>query len=375
MLHLLTVLFFAAVIVEARNEMIIHGWVDEPDGRGTWSILWTCLTTIFICTWSALHLNVPEEHSTWLLYDRKIVWMLLAVIAPEVLLHDAMYAYLGARSLRKDLLLHGGEEWTLTHTQFVYAQGFYTRASHKEAPSSKLLDLVRSGRVTGPPISEDELSSRGKSDVVVKMIAILQITWFGLQTLVRAIQHYQITPLEILTTAFIFCSLFIYRLYWNKTQGVDYPTLVHVRGATPVSKDAEVQASSASRIIESSKTNQDNWDWAEIFFFLSACAFGVIHCLAWTSSFPTPAERLAWRICSLAMTALPILMLMFVPLSRTPGIILSERTIDYVLRALFTYYAIGRITIIVLSLMALRALPANAFQTVDWNNYLPHFAA
>ena len=38
-------------------------------------------------------------------------------------------------------------------------------------------------------------------------------------------------------------------------------------------------------------------------------------------------------------------------------------------------YVIGRITIIVLAFMSLRALPADAFQTVDWNNYIPHFAA
>ena len=38
-------------------------------------------------------------------------------------------------------------------------------------------------------------------------------------------------------------------------------------------------------------------------------------------------------------------------------------------------YIVGRIAIIVLAFMSLRALPADAFQTVDWNNYFPHFAA
>ena len=38
-------------------------------------------------------------------------------------------------------------------------------------------------------------------------------------------------------------------------------------------------------------------------------------------------------------------------------------------------YIIGRAVLIVLAFMALRASPADAFQTVGWNRYLPRFAA
>lgn len=55
-------LFIAAwtSLAQARNETIVHGWQPEPSGRGTWSIVWSCLTTILLCTWSALHLPVPD---------------------------------------------------------------------------------------------------------------------------------------------------------------------------------------------------------------------------------------------------------------------------------------------------------------------------
>jgi hypothetical protein len=39
--------------------------------------------------------------------------------------------------------------------------------------------------------------------------------------------------------------------------------------------------------------------------------FGALHCLAWNYHFPTLAEHLLWRICSILMAALPIL---FIPL-------------------------------------------------------------
>ena len=36
-------------------------WRPEPDVRGTFSILSSCLITLGLCAWSALHLNVPES--------------------------------------------------------------------------------------------------------------------------------------------------------------------------------------------------------------------------------------------------------------------------------------------------------------------------
>ena len=59
---LLVGLVVAACIgrAQARNDTIIHGWQAEPSGRGTWSIVWKCVVTVLLCTWSALHLEVPN---------------------------------------------------------------------------------------------------------------------------------------------------------------------------------------------------------------------------------------------------------------------------------------------------------------------------
>ncbi|KAF1355436.1 hypothetical protein BDV97DRAFT_345548 [Delphinella strobiligena] len=35
-------------------------WHPEPDYRGTFGILSLCLTTMFLCIWTAVHLNIPE---------------------------------------------------------------------------------------------------------------------------------------------------------------------------------------------------------------------------------------------------------------------------------------------------------------------------
>lgn len=59
-------------------------WEGEGSGRGTWTIFSTCVVTLILCVWTAVHLNVPQyghaESRVW----RKIGMMLMALYGPEV---------------------------------------------------------------------------------------------------------------------------------------------------------------------------------------------------------------------------------------------------------------------------------------------------
>ena len=388
------------VNVQARNETLTHGWMPEPQGRGTWSILWSCLATIFICTWSALHLDVPKHHGVWYLLFRKLGWMLIASTAPEVVLFNTADNFFEARDLSNYLVKQGNPKWTLTQTQFVFAGGFWIRTlrdERSECYPDQLRTFIENGDLDGPSISEEELRARGKSDWVVKLIAILQIIWFGVQTLVRAIQHYQITALEIMTVAFVFCSVFIYGFSLYQPQDVEYPVILEMRNAAlatdkTTSKQDSDKPNHAGEgakppVLSPRPGNMRSGlpskyvpGWAAqvvpgILFGLFACAFGAIHCLAWNSPFPNSKERLAWRICSVTTTALPALVALLLP----PALMIEGDRMEYLstvsLALVAVLYIIGRATIIVLAFMTLRALPADAFQTVNWSIYLPHFAA
>ena len=297
-----------------------------------------------------------------------------------------------------------------------------------------------------PPISEDELKSRGKSDWVIKLIAVLQITWFVVQALFRAIQGYQTTPLEIMTVAFVLCTIFIYACSMNQPQGIEYPVILEI-GSNPAITDEDLQqpileplnlirrprasadmeeksdsspSTLATRTLDyalpnfasgeeeiaspsiehrrqdparTSPTDSRTFNFFSLgqlressryvakpyfqkvpatLFGLFACGFGVLHSLGWNSPFPTTQEKLAWRICSAVTTGLPaVAVMLLLVIFRFARDIKFERAAAIML----VPYVIGRITIIVLAFMALRALPADAFQTVDWNQYFPHFAA
>src|SRR5450432_3954307 len=76
-------------------------FVGSPDSRGTLDILWSSLFTIFACTWTIQHLNVPEQREghdrgrkgdlKWTLKGvyTSVKWMLLTMVAPEFVIGKA----------------------------------------------------------------------------------------------------------------------------------------------------------------------------------------------------------------------------------------------------------------------------------------------
>ncbi|KAJ7119939.1 hypothetical protein C8R43DRAFT_900818 [Mycena crocata] len=59
---------------------------DINDCRRLFDIIWGCLATIFACTWVSVHPNVPPPSQSCLaLFWRRLKLMLVAVIAPELM--------------------------------------------------------------------------------------------------------------------------------------------------------------------------------------------------------------------------------------------------------------------------------------------------
>lgn len=381
----------------------LHGWVPEPDGRGTWSILWGCLATISICIWSALHLNVPKPQHSWSsLVVRKVMWMLAAATAPEYILWTSANDYFRARkTLRYLTLKQKQQDWTMTHMLFAFAGGFWVRTPNgqeSKCDPKQLRDLIINVGIEGPPISQDELKSRAKADWAVKLIAILQILWFLVQILARATQHYHTTSLEILTVAFVFCSIFIYAFSFRKPQDVEFPVFIEIPDtlhdiAEPnLARDSNESGTMLNNVAHA---NPDHSTKKEDFgpdeagklplraLLLLGCVFGAIHCLAWNSPFPTSQERLAWRICSAATVAIPglvflaltfyVLIIVCISIFGDAGLFLTGALVQVIYHSVGLAYILGRITLVILAFIGLRTLPADAFRTVDWNKYFPHF--
>lgn len=129
----------------------VVGWVAGPTERGTLSLVWSCLITIFACTWTVLHLNVPgyyDKPRTIVL--RKLKWMVINMLFPEFILSKAICdlrlalhellefdAYL--REHKKDMT------WTIEHHSGleVYGIEWSWKVETLSGWSSVLFDIFR----------------------------------------------------------------------------------------------------------------------------------------------------------------------------------------------------------------------------------------
>jgi hypothetical protein len=88
---------------------------DCGDCRTLLSIIWSCITTILLCTWVAIHPNVPEPvdtrdmgfwrkraHQLSCFFNDKMVMFICALLVPEYILAWAIRQFLMARKIAKE---------------------------------------------------------------------------------------------------------------------------------------------------------------------------------------------------------------------------------------------------------------------------------
>lgn len=78
------------------------GWQSDPNGRGTFTLVSSCLLTLVICVYSAMHLNVPPHGESTLNYwMRTIRWGFWGIFGPELVVFVAWKQFLSAKAIEK----------------------------------------------------------------------------------------------------------------------------------------------------------------------------------------------------------------------------------------------------------------------------------
>lgn len=157
-----------------------RGWVGGPDERGTLDIVWTCVSTLFICLWSMLHLNIPSQKDTfWNIFWRKARWLLLGVVAPEVPMLFAAGQWASAKRSVKAMRDIGfdEEEWSLEHAYYADSGGFELRTAEREAipiTAKQVHYLIEHNIITLPRVTKKEIWDKSNADKVAKFLACFQ---------------------------------------------------------------------------------------------------------------------------------------------------------------------------------------------------------
>jgi hypothetical protein len=68
--------------------------------RSVNDIVISCLATIFACTWSAVHPNIPAvTDSAWTCFKRRVTITIGALLAPELMTYWAMNQRMAAKNI------------------------------------------------------------------------------------------------------------------------------------------------------------------------------------------------------------------------------------------------------------------------------------
>ena len=90
--------------------------ICPADQRSIWDILWSCLATIFACSWVSVHPNIPgPNESRWRIFLRRLELMFWAVVGPEMIITWTLRQWLGARYLEKE---YKGELSSLIYSMY-----------------------------------------------------------------------------------------------------------------------------------------------------------------------------------------------------------------------------------------------------------------
>ena len=101
-------------------------WKPDPDYRGTFDIFSSCLGTLLICIWSAIHVDVVKGKSWYERVGEKMGWVLVGLLIPELTLFIAFTQLQRARKLKKEVYallwkdLPPAESWYYTLVRKIY---------------------------------------------------------------------------------------------------------------------------------------------------------------------------------------------------------------------------------------------------------------
>jgi hypothetical protein len=371
------------------------GWQQEPSNRGTWSIIWSCLSLLYICVWAVLRPDVKDNK-----VRSKIFFSFVGLIAPEgfcaVAAEDFNVAFAWKKWIKSQNGIRGSQEWTLRHS-FLCATGAVVQClghgndfnnpsanspscrnyhlapgEHQAVYMKGITKYVEKFGELPFAVKASQIKEWSKTNGLVTALYILQSTWMAVQCLVRISQGLQISLLELITLAYIPITLATFILWHRKPDmSVPYIYLQPKPELPDLAKDDRGNWFTPDDMPDLPNSRHTKFGQLQHLTCLSLGLPGLVFCglhlCAWNYGFPSQMEGILWKVCSLVSIASLII---FVFLSGGPGTTLRQ---VLSLSSLLTY-TICRLTLIVLAFMSLRSLPASVYQTIRWTQYFPHLA-
>ncbi|GLB07712.1 hypothetical protein AtubIFM57258_003073 [Aspergillus tubingensis] len=390
-----------------------------------------------------LCLNVPAQYEKpWDIICRRLFWMLVAISGPEFVLTYASAQWGRARDSVRSFKASGFPQWTMRHGFFADMGGFHLVPPDGPpfpVTSKHIHWLVIHNYLPFPEITSEEITDRSKQDTVAKIVSCMQTSWMLLQCLGRAAQGLAITTLELSALAIVVCSVMTSLCWLHKPSDVRTPIRLELHiSIEQIRREAGDHAMEPYKqtpldfiddLLPSWSLNvqpfmkmpvapferplprlgndrlPDLKGYQEIILCIATLLYASIHLIGWNFGFPTKAELILWRVCSMFLFGNTVAFWVFETSAAWYRIgrwqrffcrIFWKSKLEDVEQARLTResakvpkvlplkaefwsifplactYAAARLYLIVEAFVGLRALEVSAYRTVDWTTFLPH---
>jgi hypothetical protein len=256
-------------------------WMAEPKVRGTMGILKSCLITLGLCVWTAIHLNIDpiRTRTRFLLF--KTGWVLAGILAPELVLTWAFVQFMEARAVRQHMHILRRKQFrklnqaandmneeeakrkeNLFVQSFDMASAFFVvmggYAIHPNpVPDAEELPLTVSpygfvvlyakGELKEGDLNTKHIQDKSKADSLAKFLVCIQALvwgtfleleiiincwssqWLAVQCLGRLGSGLPITLLELHTVMHVLCAVAMYGFWLDKPLNVGVPIYLDLK--------------------------------------------------------------------------------------------------------------------------------------------------
>lgn len=387
-----------------------------------------------------LCLNVPAPKDSFAkLFGRRLLWMGLGILGPEFPLTYAAGQWSRAKHSVEAFRASGYDDWHMRQAFFADMGGFVFHArDSKPFPlnATQLHWLVINKFVEYPAITHKEVWDKSRQDTFTKVIAAFQIGYLIVQCIARAIQDLAITTLELNALAIVVCSLMTSYVWLHKPADVQTPVHIHSSysladitlnrpwrftpldfvdengpgysvNVQPFMKMPVIPPERPIQRIPNDRFPMNPYGIQEYFLCFATLIFTAIHIAGWNFDFPTPTERLLWRICSLLLFGITVAFWIFettaswTRLGRWKAIYLyifnrealeahkrriaqrnmtdkresTELPLPWefaTITPLAIVYGVARFYLIGEAFAELRNIEGTAYVNVGWTNFIPH---
>ncbi|KAH8705337.1 hypothetical protein BGW36DRAFT_310877, partial [Talaromyces proteolyticus] len=191
--------------------------------------------------------------------------------------------------------------------------------------SGKIQRLIREGTLQKHHFDHTVIGDKGNANTISKLLVTVQIFWMIIQSIGRKISGLPVTLLEVHVLIQIIYSIVAYCCWWAKPLDINRPIPLPLDTDDLMGHDLTQPTTDHERDLPFCTEYYEHSEWLYMFFraaysvlkylrrpiefwaSILAIVNGALHLLVWKAYFPTPAERIIWRISGVGLGAFPMI--------------------------------------------------------------------